>query len=83
MKLAKIYATTIQYTGRFEDNDKADLFYDGWEKWANGAEDAGISEQHRIKDSQALEYENMKEVRDLGNGTCEVFWCEVEDIDEE
>ena len=39
MKLAKIYATNIQYTGKFEDNDKVELFYAGKDKWRAGAED--------------------------------------------
>ena len=83
MQLAKVYATTVQYTGRFEDNDEIDLLYDGIDKWLNDAEDVEVSEQHLIKDSEVLEYENRKEVRDLGNGTCEVFWCEVEEIAED
>lgn len=83
MQLAKVYATTVQYTGRFEDNDEIDLLYEGIYKWLDNAEDVEVSEQHHIKDSEVLEYENRKEVRDLGNGTCEVFWCEVEDIAED
>lgn len=83
MQLAKVYATTVQYTGRFEDNDEIDLLYEGKDKWFDGAEDVEVSEQHLIKDSEVLEYENRREVRDLGNGTCEVFWCEVEKIAED
>ena len=83
MKLAKVYATTIQYTGKFEDNDKVELFYEGIDKWYADAEDVEEVERHYIKDKQTREYENMKEVRDIGNGTCTVYWCDVEDIDEE
>lgn len=83
MKLAKVYATTIQYTGKFEDNDKVELFYEGKDKWYTDAEDVEEVERHYIKDKQTREYENMEEVRDIGNGTCTVYWCDVEDIDEE
>ena len=83
MKLAKVYATNIQYTGKFEDNDKVELFYEGIDKWYADAEDVEEVERHYIKDKQTREYENMKEVRDIGNGTCTVYWCDVEDIDEE
>ena len=82
MKLAKIYATNIQYTGKFEDNDKVELFYAGKDKWRAGAEDVEEIERCHIKDKQILEYENMEEVRDIGNETCTVYWCEVVDEEE-
>ena len=83
MKLAKIYATNIQYAGKFEDNDKVELFYAGLDKWRADAEDIEEVERCHIKDKQILEYENMKEVRDIGNGVCTVYWCDVENIDED
>lgn len=82
MKLAKVYATNIQYTGKFEDNDKVELFYEGIDKWYADAEDVEEVERHYIKDKQTREYENMKEVRDIGNGTCTVYWCDVVDEEE-
>ena len=70
---AIIYATDVKYTGNFADNDKSDLLILGREQ---GDED--IVETDIIDEHEVIEYENREEVRDLGNGVCTVYWCEVE-----
>ena len=70
---AFVYARNITYNGDFTDNDEVDLFISG--------RDLGhdeVVETHIIDERDVIDYENRREVRDLGNGVCTVYWCEVE-----
>ena len=73
---AIIYAVNITYDGNFADKCRADLLCLGREL---GYDE--VVETHIINESQVLDYENRSEVRDLGNGECTVYWCEVEKVE--
>ena len=81
-RLAVIYATDVEYSGNFVDNDEVDLFYLGSGKDKSSAE-VELIETHIIKKSEVNYYENKKEIIDLGNGKCTVYWCEIEEVEED
>lgn len=70
------YSTSVSYTGRFEDTDQVELLYQGK---ALPESEREVSDRFKVYTTgDVLKYENEAEVRDNGNGICEVFWNEVE-----
>lgn len=71
---ATIYCSTVTYAGKFEDNDIYDIIERG--KAFGNAEFIEASFYKSRKDAESRVCE---EVRDNRDGTCDVYWYELDD----